>query len=276
MRRVYTRAALAVFLCVGVVLSVGDARTITRNVSGWSAAVRTSSPSSSTSSSLALNPATATEQAKRLTPPVSCPDGRPIRGVTTERKVVSFTFDDGPWPNNTSSVMDSFEAHGAYATFFMIGDNVNKFPEIAKEVAARGHGVGNHSMTHRYSKSGIVAEMPVAQQVLERTTGAVPKWFRAPGLTLSSKIDEAAAVNHLCAVSTRVDLGDWRAPRASSAKLCNSFAKTLKPGDIVLLHDGGSHRQTVEAVGCMLDYAQTHGFTVVSLDELLRSGVPYY
>lgn len=101
-----------------------------------------------------------------------CKSSRRINGIVTSEKVISFTFDDGPWPTNTNAVMNSFEKYGWKATFFMVGRNIKANPAIAKSVASRGHEVGNHSMTHPTTQSAI------AKKLLQRITSSnlIPAW----------------------------------------------------------------------------------------------------
>lgn len=209
-------------------------------------------------------------------PEPQCVPGSLVRGVDTGGvKVIAFSFDDGPWPTNTRAVMSAFEARGLRATFFWIGVNVSQYPDIAREVVARGHEVGNHSMTHCYSPTTLSTEIGPANDLIERTTGIRPALFRSPGLTQGDVIQYALAMHGMCNVFTTVVLGDHLSPRRSAATLCNSFANTLHPGEIVLLHDGGSHRQTVDAVPCMLDTALRRGYRIVTVGELLGMGTPY-
>jgi len=209
-------------------------------------------------------------------PPKICDPGAFIRGVDVgDRKLVAFSFDDGPWPVNTQAVMATFEAHNATATFFMIGNNVQRYPDIARDVASRGFEIGNHSQTHVYRPSTIAAEVSVANETIRRATGVTPKLFRSPGLTEGSVIQAALAAQGMCNIFTTTDLGDWKSPRASSSVLCRRFASSLHNGEIVLLHDAGSHSATVQAIGCMLDVAAQRGFTVMSVGSLLAAGTPY-
>ena len=99
-------------------------------------------------------------------------------------------------------------------------------------------------------------------------------YFRSPGLTPSSDIDQAVFRAVQCNISTDVNLGDWVSPRASASTLCSRFKNALHPGMIVLLHDGGSHQPTVDAVPCMLEHVRATGYTVVSLADLLARGTP--
>lgn len=205
-----------------------------------------------------------------------CAPGELVTGVDVgTRKLVAFTFDDGPWPVNTKAVMDQFEARGLRATFFMIGDNVRQFPDIARDVANRGHIIGNHSMTHRYVPRIIASEVRSTQDLIFDVTGQRPVAFRSPGLTRGAAIQDELRSEGLCNVFTTVVLGDHLMPRKSASELCSAFAGTLHQGEIVLLHDGGSHRPTVDAVGCMLDVAISRGYTVVTLPDLLSAGTHY-
>ena len=203
-----------------------------------------------------------------------CTDGRPIRSVQTNQNLVAFTFDDGPWPSHTRNIMTRFEAYGWRASFFMIGQNIRNHPEIAREVVQRGHLVANHSMTHQYSPSIIAAEVAPTRQLIRDVTGVWTTYFRSPGLTPSSDIDQAVFRAGSCNISTDVNLGDWVSPRASASTLCSRFKNALHPGMIVLLHDGGSHQPTVDAVPCMLEHVRAMGYTVVSLADLLARGTP--
>ncbi len=198
-----------------------------------------------------------------------CRSGYPIRSVSTSDRVVSFTYDDGPWPTNTAAVMSTFERYGWRADFFMIGNNINRYPDIARSVVRRGHGVHAHSVTHRYGASTIAAEAARSRDILQRVTGVRSTFFRAPGLTRSSTIDRAVYAAGMCNISTGSDLGDWKSPRASAWTLCSRFKRALRPGAIILLHDGGSHRQTVDSVSCMLDHVRRSGYQVVGLGALL-------
>ena len=73
----------------------------------------------------------------------------------------------------------------------------------------------------------------------------------------------------MCNISTASDLGDWRSPRVSAATLCSRYKTALRPGAIILLHDGGSRRPTTDAVDCMLAYTRQQGYAVVDLGDML-------
>ncbi len=205
-----------------------------------------------------------------------CVPGQYIRGVNTNgQKLITFTFDDGPDPHYTKPIMDAFTQRGLTATFFMIGINLRAYPSIGRSVVDRGFAVGNHSVTHRYTWAYISGEVGPMNDMIFEVLGVRTPYFRAPGLGDGPPIDAALVKAGMCNLSTDEVLGDHLEPRKSASALCASFAYNLKPGMIVLLHDGGTHAPTAQAVPCMLDTALARGYRVVSLAELLNSGTPY-
>ncbi|NCB27964.1 MAG: polysaccharide deacetylase family protein, partial [Bacteroidia bacterium] len=101
---------------------------------------------------------------------------RPLFGkltwrVKTDSKLIYLTFDDGPVPEVTPQVLDILDEYGWKATFFCVGDNVRKYPEVYQEVLRRGHRVGNHSFNHirgyRYSVEDYVANVQKASAYIE-------------------------------------------------------------------------------------------------------------
>jgi len=96
------------------------------------------------------------------------------------------TIDDGPHPEDTPLILDELDKHGVKAVFFVIGDKVREFPELTREIVARGHELGNHTMTHPQESMWIIGpwktwrEIHRCQQVIEEVAGVSPRWFRAP------------------------------------------------------------------------------------------------
>lgn len=202
---------------------------------------------------------------------------KPIKSVKTRHKVVAMTFDDGPWPVNTDKILDSLSMYGARSTFFMVSNNARRYPDIAKRVLKRGHEIANHSKTHgTYSSSKIAREIGYANWDIRVVTGTIPWLFRAPGLTRGSAIDARMSYYNMCNIFTDADLGDWRSPRVSAYTICQRFKRALHPGYINLVHDGGSHAQTVKAVPCMLAHAKRQGYKFVTVSQLLNMGTPLY
>lgn len=204
-------------------------------------------------------------------PAPQCTPGTIVRKVDTTQKVVALSFDDGP-VNVTRTVMDKFERRGMRTTFFVIGTQVNIYPAVAREIVARGFEIANHSVTHSYSWSKMASEVRPANDLIERVTGVRPTIFRSPGLTIAASVQAALAREGMCNIFANILTGDASMPRPSSSTICARFAGQLKPGSIVLAHDGGNHPQTIAAIDCMLDVAQSRGYEVVTVSELLTRG----
>lgn len=198
-----------------------------------------------------------------------------ISRVNTKRKVVAFSFDDGPWPINTQLIMNHFDNFGleGEATFFETGGNIKLYRRIAQEVAFRGFEIGNHSMTHSYKPATIASEIAPTQELIH-SIGGHSNLFRSPGLTRGTIIQQRLAILGMVNVFTDSDIGDWRAPRISSDTIAQRTVRAIKPGSIVLLHDGGSHRNTANAIPYILEAVLNEGYDVVRVSELLAMGAP--
>src|ERR1017187_5507437 len=109
--------------------------------------------------------------------------GRSVWRGSRERRALALTFDDGP-SESTPELLEILAEHAVPATFFQCGANVDRLPEIACELAAQGHEIGNHSYSHPYlflrSPGGIEEELRRAQETIERHTGTRPAFSRAP------------------------------------------------------------------------------------------------
>ena len=202
-----------------------------------------------------------------------CTDGRPIKSVQTNQNLVAFTFDDGPWPSHTR------RHHDAVRGLRVAGQLLHDRAEHPQLPGARPRGRAARSPAGQplddppVPTSIIAAEVAPTRQLIRNVTAVWTTYFRSPGLTPSSDIDQAvfrAGSQHL----HPRDLGDRVSPRASASTLCSRFKNALHPGMIVLLHYGGSHQPTVDAVPCMLEHVRATGYTVVSLADLLAWGHP--
>lgn len=214
--------------------------------------------------------ASGTSRADALEPTLKL--AQPIRSVQVNQKLIALTFDDGPWPKNTEKVMDHFDDFGLQgrATFFQIGDNIKQYRAISTQVAARGYEIGNHSMTHTYNPSTIAREIKPTRKLISGL-GVESNLFRSPGLTEGYEIQRKLGLLGMVNVFTDYDIGDWRAPRITSKAIASRTRKSLHPGSIVLLHDGGDHENTVDAVPYILESALNKGYEIVSLGELLSA-----
>jgi len=179
---------------------------------------------------------------------------------------LALTFDDGPNPAATPQLLEVLARHHARATFFLIGDFVRKEPALTREIAAAGHVIGNHTMTHPWlpfhSASRIRAELAGCNAALEDTLGRKVGLFRPPHGARRPAVLQAARELGLQTVQWNLIVGDWSAPSADIilSRLERGIAKNRQRGrgTNVVLHDGGQaglgqpRLRTVEAVDRLL------------------------
>jgi len=167
---------------------------------------------------------------------------------------VALSFDDGPWPVQTKQVLSILHRMHAPATFFMVGYLVERYPEIVRAVREAGMQIGDHSWDHPInppladlSEAGITDEIGKARLAL-RAAGVKPALFRPPGGSYNEYVVEEARRLGMRVVTWSVDPQDWR-PGTTSKKIVRSVLNHVRPGSIVLMHDGGGNRgATVNAL----------------------------
>lgn len=190
----------------------------------------------------------------------------------SQQKLCALTFDDGP-SIYTKPILKILDTYGVKATFFLIGKHVERHPEMARLVAARGHTIGNHTYSHpplgKISSSEVKHEIAQAEKVISNATGVKPVWFRPPMRSLSYDIFVISEKAGLKVVLWDVDPSDWRKPGSST--IYAEVVKSVKPNSVVLLHDGGGDRtQTISALPAIIEALQRKGYVLVPLDFFLN------
>ncbi|TKG96970.1 hypothetical protein EYV94_00660 [Puteibacter caeruleilacunae] len=186
------------------------------------------------------------------------------------QKVVAFTFDDGPSPETTIQILDLFEKVNGKATFFNIGDKLAKHPEISKEVIARGHEIGNHSMSHdrmyTYTDGKKVGGEINGFQVLSgKLLDYQPKLFRAPFLKTNALMQDEINALRLKYIEASVFAKDAKAHVAVEEVVSNI---KVKSGDIVLCHE---RKHTIDALKIILPKLKAEGFKFITVSDLLAT-----
>jgi cellulose synthase/poly-beta-1,6-N-acetylglucosamine synthase-like glycosyltransferase/spore germination protein YaaH/peptidoglycan/xylan/chitin deacetylase (PgdA/CDA1 family) len=199
--------------------------------------------------------------------------------------LVALTFDDGPDGRWTPKILDILKAKHAPATFFVIGKNMQRFPDLVAREVAEGHDVGGHSWTHPN-----IAEVPAAQTTVELTatqrlfetiTGRSTRLFRPPffGDAEPSTPREVAPILQAQAqgylsVGLRIDPDDWQKPPPqqiidTTIGRLDGQIDPQRPGQVVLLHDsGGDRSRTVAALPQLIDEIRAHGYKLVTVGDL--------
>lgn len=161
------------------------------------------------------------------------------------RGEVSITIDDGPDPEVTPRVLDLLDRHGAKASFFCIGEQARRYPALCRDIAARGHGVENHSLRHRTGFAfsgygGFLRELSEAQTVLTELSGERPLFFRAPFGIRNPLLEPVLSRLGLRLASWTRRGFDTR--ESDPGKVAQRLVQRLVAGDILLLHDGNAAR----------------------------------
>ncbi|GAA3924509.1 polysaccharide deacetylase family protein [Luteimonas lutimaris] len=187
---------------------------------------------------------------------------------------VWLTIDDGP-SDDTPALLDLLDACGAKATFFLVGERAAARPELVREIAARGHGIGNHSHGHPQAwfwalgPARMRREIVQCQETLRAITGCPPRWFRA--VVGHANPFVSAPLRDCGLARVAWDVRAFDAVRADPAGVVAHLESALSPGAIVLLHEGSPHGRNVEMIALLLQRMQALGYATVLPEELERS-----
>lgn len=216
----------------------------------------------------------------------------PTTRYTSSPRQLSITFDDGPNPAMTPPLLDLLGRHNARATFFMIGRYAQECPDLVREIAGRGHLIGNHTQTHPnlflLSPAQIRDELRRCQDAISTTLNAKPKWFRPPWGFRSPWLASITREFDLRTVMWTLLPSDWRAPSsqwlidrmnpiASHATFAARSSGHACYGDVLCLHDG-SHRsqsadrtRTLAALEYWLPRWRDQGLEFATIEEAVRT-----
>jgi peptidoglycan/xylan/chitin deacetylase (PgdA/CDA1 family) len=185
---------------------------------------------------------------------------------------VALTFDDGPNPDATPRILDVLAAEGVRATFFLLGKHVERWPEIARRVAAEGHVVANHGYHHRklHLRSAAYIDLDVAlgTESIAAATGVTPTLFRAPHGFRNPWVTRSARRRGQSVVGWT--LGVWDSDKPGAAAISKRALEGARAGTILLLHDGdgydpgGDRSQTVEALPAIIQGLRATGYSLVT------------
>ncbi len=196
-----------------------------------------------------------------------------------EGNLVSLTFDDGP-SRYTEMILDVLKSHQVPATFFVMGVHVERFPRTVKRMAVEGHEIGNHTYSFE-SKRGLfklyfplkVEQINRTQEIVKEIIGTAPKYFRSPGGQMGRNLWHMVRQNDLRVVNGTLPFPE---PEEDVERQFKTVLRTLKPGAIIILHDGDDRhpdsdrpRSTVRLLPRLLEVLKKKEYKIVSLSELL-------
>ncbi|MFC8920909.1 polysaccharide deacetylase family protein [Streptomyces sp. NPDC057116] len=197
---------------------------------------------------------------RRALPPVR---QRPFLRVSGVGQSMVLSFDDGPDPRYTPAVLSTLRAYGVRAMFFVCGEMAAVNPDLLREMADDGHVVGNHSWSHplmpRLRPSRIRDELGSTSDLIERTLGSPPLWYRAPYGAWNRHSFEIGAELGMEPLAWTVDTLDWKEPGAPV--IVRRVLDGAGPGVVVLSHDaGGDRSQSVAALRAYLPQLLAAGY----------------
>jgi len=199
------------------------------------------------------------------------------RGVAESE--IAITFDDGPDPVYTPQLLDLLKRYGAKCTFFVVGANAEKYPDIIARIHEEGHVIGIHNYQH-YSNwlmrpKTVTRHIMMTSDVIERITGVKPTLYRPPWGIVN--LFDFRRIGHLQIVLWTGMFGDWRA-KVGAEKLYQRMRKKLRPGEVFVLHDSGrtfgadedAPANMIAALERILEDGRAKGYRFVSVDEMVR------
>ncbi len=199
------------------------------------------------------------------------------------KRRIALTFDDGPLPPGTLELLAVLESFSVKATFFVVGENVQRAPEIVRQAFAAGHIIGNHSMAHRrWSAISLKddAHISAGGDVVREVIGVRPRLYRAPWgwVTPWEMARLRAAGYHV--IGWDLDTFDWKTDVDPGDRIAERMTSNVRPGSIILCHDGwgvlasGHRTETTRAVREFIPQARDLGYEFVTVPELLS--IPAY
>ena len=192
-------------------------------------------------------------------------------------KVVALTFDDGPNPPYTLELLNLLDREKVKATFFLIGQNVEAYPDVAHEIVRRGYTIGSHTYSHsdllKLNDQQVSWEMDQSARIIEQATGIKPYLLRPPHGFRDAVILSKAKERNLKVIQWSIMAEDWKKPGIDV--IADRIINKVTNGSIVLLHDGdgvihgGDRSQTVAATDIIIHRLREQGYRFVTVDEIL-------
>ena len=188
--------------------------------------------------------------------------------VDPEKKLIAFSFDDGPSRKNTEKILKALDKNNARATFFMLGQNAKYYPDLVKKVEESGNEIAGHSWNHllltKLGKKGVKKQMSQMNEAIASVTGSDVGLLRPPYGSINRTVKNTVKDP---LILWSIDTLDWKTLNAD--KTAAAILKHAKDGDIILMHD--IHAPTAEAVKKVLPKLEKKGFQVCTVSELLEA-----
>lgn len=187
---------------------------------------------------------------------------------------IALTFDDGPHPRLTPKILDILKKYNVRATFFLVGENVDNYPDITERILKEGHEIGNHTYTHGTVSSlgafQIKREIERCEAAIYEQTDCKTKLFRPPQGFLDANVKSVTEEMDYRVILWDVDTKDWA--HATPKEICRNVCEHVSPGSIILMHDYVSfHSPTPEALELFLPVLLERGYQFSVVSDLIGS-----
>lgn len=206
----------------------------------------------------------------------------PIEGAE-KTKIAYITIDDGPDPHNTPAILDILDKYDIKATFFVLGTNAQKYPELITQIHEQGHTIGNHTYNHIYQETYASDEsfwdsVNKTEEILYQLIEFRPSIIREPGGRFMKNPEKQQMIRDqgYDLVYWNIDSYDSRSPIPDKDTIFANVKRQaqkehLWPAMVLLFHESGSgHQSTVEALPMVIEYLLNEGFTLKALSEMDR------
>jgi peptidoglycan-N-acetylglucosamine deacetylase len=198
----------------------------------------------------------------------------------SNQPVIAITFDDGPSPS-TPQVLEILKRYHVKATFFLIGQNIERHPDIPAQIVAGGNAIGNHTYSHSWWTSidfpkQLSHEIDKTSGLIQATAHVTPTLFRPPRGLRNPWMIRLAKRKGYTVITWSIEVYDWENPKPSPEVIAQRVLSQVKPGAIILLHDGLGTRinpqvqNMVAALPTIIESLQAQGYRFVTIPELLQ------
>lgn len=186
--------------------------------------------------------------------------------AAAETKRIALTFDDGPHPYYTEQLLDGLQERGVKATFFLLGEHIEQYPDIVRRMSEEGHLIGNHTYSHmqlsRSNRERFKEELLATSRLIEELTGQEVQYVRPPYGTWDRTFEKEL---NMFPVLWNIDPLDWSSSSVSG--IVKKVVSKAKDNAIILMHD--EYQSSVTAALAIVDELQEQGYTFVTVEELL-------
>lgn len=193
----------------------------------------------------------------------------PIYCVETDKKVCALSFDAAWGAEDTDTLIEILDKYNAKATFFVVGEWVDKYPEEVKKLHKAGHDVMNHSNTHKYmtkiDNATLVNEVEKCSDKIEKLLGVRPTLFRAPYGDYNSEVISKLLSMGYHTIQWDVDSLDWK--EVTISDIYNKVISNVKNGSIILFHNAA--KNTPEALPKILEKLKNDGYSFVKISDMI-------